>query len=436
MRIPLGLLLTVALVGSHGVGGANGEITLSIAGRVNATPWIASEGEFVAVSWGAKTPAGAGDVFVAISADGGLSFASPVQVNTRAGEARLSGETGPRVAIRRQPQVGKPQVDVVWNAKVEGRTEIRAARSIDGGRTYAAPQTLQTAGAPGDRGWPALAVDGLGAAHALWLDHRAMADPAATHQHAGHDASAPAAEKRDGVAMAQKSGLYYARVDATGHTADRELGKGVCYCCKTALATGSPGSLFAAWRHVYAGNIRDIAFTQSRDGGKTFSAPARISEDGWQLDGCPDDGPAIVVDRTDTVHIVWPTVIGGANPEGGIFYTTTRDGRTFTPRQRIPTLGSPKPSHPQIAQDRAGQLYVAWDEVRNGVRSPAIRTLTGALGKTAFGEAQMLGAGPGAYPVMAPASQGVFVAWTSGPANQSTIKFRRVTPPVRATAAR
>jgi len=27
---------------------------------------------------------------------------------------------------------------------------------------------------------------------------------------------------------------------------------------------------FAAWRHVYPGNIRDIAFTVSRDGGRTL----------------------------------------------------------------------------------------------------------------------------------------------------------------------
>ncbi len=101
---------------------------------------------------------------------------------------------------------------------------------------------------------------------------------------------------------------------------------------------------------------------QSRDGGTTFSPAARISEDGWQLDGCPDDGPAMAVDRNNVVHIVWPTVIGGDNPEGALFHASTKDGRRFTPRRRIPTLGSPKPSHPQIAIDPTGQIYVAWDE--------------------------------------------------------------------------
>ena len=43
---------------------------------------------------------------------------------------------------------------------------------------------------------------------------------------------------------------------------------GVCYCCKTALAVGADGAIYAAWRHVYPGNMRDIAFTLSRDGGQ------------------------------------------------------------------------------------------------------------------------------------------------------------------------
>ena len=37
------------------------------------------------------------------------------------------------------------------------------------------PVTLQSAGAAGDRGWPALALDKRGTAHAIWLDHRGLA---------------------------------------------------------------------------------------------------------------------------------------------------------------------------------------------------------------------------------------------------------------------
>ena len=157
--------------------------------------------------------------------------------------------------------------------------------------------------------------------------------------------------EHDGVAMAQKSGLYYAAIAGTAGTkpVERELFKGVCYCCKTAMATGPKGEIFAAWRHVFAGNFRDMGFTVSRDGGKSFSPLVRVSEDGWSINGCPDDGPAMAVDAAGTVHLVWPTVIGGA--EGAILYATSRDGRSFSKPVRVPTLGSPKPSHPQVIVD-------------------------------------------------------------------------------------
>ena len=74
--------------------------------------------------------------------------------------------------------------------------------------------------------------------------------------------------------------------------------------------------LYAAWRHVYPGNMRDMAFTVSRDGGATFAPPLRVSEDKWVLEGCPDDGPAIAVDGRSHVHLVWPTLVAGTARTG------------------------------------------------------------------------------------------------------------------------
>ena len=140
--------------------------------------------------------------------------------------------------------------------------------------------------------------------------------------------------EHDGAAMAQLSGLYYA--SSSGGTAtERELFKGVCYCCKTAMATGPDGTLYAAWRHVFAGNFRGMGFTASRDGGKTFSPLVRVNQDGWSINGCPDDGPAMAVGAKGVVHLVWPTVQGGT--EGALLYAVSRDGRTLPPSPPSPT---------------------------------------------------------------------------------------------------
>jgi hypothetical protein len=139
----------------------------------------------------------------------------------------------------------------------------------------------------------------------------------------------------DGAGTAQGSALHYAT--AGGLVAgERSITDSVCYCCKTALAVGPGGTLFAAWRHVYPGNMRDIAMAVARGDAESFSPPARVSEDGWSIDGCPDDGPSIALGGGGTVHVVWPTVIPGQTPEAALFYASTRDGVHFIRRRRIP----------------------------------------------------------------------------------------------------
>jgi hypothetical protein len=407
-RLVLSALLLFAAVDGRALE-SSASAPLDVPGRADATPSVAASGRFVAVAWGAASGSQS-DVFLAASRDGGATFAAPVQVNVIAGEGRLGGEMPPRVALVRRDGASSPDIVVLYTARGE-RTAIKMTRSRDGGRTFDAPVALQAPDAPGDRGWPALDVDGRGRLHAIWLDHRGMAAnrtaaAARTAQQGGGD--------HDGAAMAQRSGLYYAAV-AAAPSPEREITSGVCYCCKTAIATGRDGAVYAAWRHVYAGNLRDIAFTMSRDGGRSFAAPIRVSQDGWAINGCPDDGPAMVVDATGTAHVVWPTVIGGSAPEGAIFYASTREGRQFTPRVRIPTLGGPKPSHPQIIAMGDGRFAVAWDENVDGRRIAALRQLTvRADAAPVFGPILLLSTdGSGTYPALAVSDRGVVAVWTA-----------------------
>jgi predicted methyltransferase len=399
-------------------------ITLGVAGRANSTPWIAAQGRFVAVTWAAAAGAGS-DIYVATSRDEGATFGAPVQVNRVAGDGRVGGEIPPRVALHARAGADEPEVVVAWNAK-DQNTEIRVARSTDGGRRFGPPVSLQSAGAAGDRGWHALALDDQGTAHVLWLDHRGLAaGKKGEHQHKG---------EHDGVAMAQMSSLRYATFGARA-SADREITPGVCYCCKTAVVALGGGRLVSAWRHVYAGNLRDIAFTESRDGGATFAPAARVSEDGWAINGCPDDGPALAADPAGGVHIAWPTVIPGDEPQGALFYAPLQASGRFAARVRIPTLGSPKPSHPQVAVDGTGRLFVAWDESLDGVRTAAFSVADRSGAVVRFGAPTRLASdGPTLYPVMAPLAQGVVVAWTAGPPASSTIRVKRLAGPAAATA--
>ena len=199
----------------------------------------------------------------------------------------------------------------------------------------------------------------------MWLDHRGLAEAQAVaaakaggHEHKGD---------HDGVAMAQKSGLRYATFGAKA-SADRELTPGVCYCCKSAVVALPGGTVLSAWRHVYADNMRDIAFTLSRDGGRTFAAPARVSEDGWSINGCPDDGPALAAGPDARVHVVWPTVIPGPEPMGGLFHASMGEGARFGAAPPDSHAGQPE------AVASAGGGRRPWAPLRGVGRDPRRRS--------------------------------------------------------------
>jgi hypothetical protein len=190
--------------------------------------------------------------------------------------------------------------------------------------------------------------------------------------------------------------------------------------------------VYAAWRHVYPGNLRDMAFTMSRDGGRTFAAPIRVSEDQWALEGCPDDGPAMVVDTQQRIHVVWPTLVSERRAESAeptetiaLFYASSSDGVTFTARQRIPTEGLPH--HPRIALAADGSLAVAWDELTKGSRRVALaRAIRADKGFPNFRREPLTSQSPAVYPALAVAGRDVIVVWTSGTSTASSIQMGRV----------
>ena len=314
MAVGVTILSACGLWSIAPLSGAAGTIELGVTGRRNATPTIAADGAFVAVVWGGGEASGATDVFAAVSRDGGRRFGAPVRVNNVDGDARLTGEQPPHVALVRRAG-REPAVVVVWTTKGANGTRLLQSRSDDAGRSFSPAVLVPGTDAPGNRGWQAIAVDPRGRVDVVWLDHRELAHaPAmAESHHRGQTGvglrSAPGPTPPDGVAMAQKSKLFFVSLD--GAAPPRAVAGGVCYCCKTALVSAGE-TVFAAWRHVYPGNLRDMAFTMSRDGGRTFAPPLRVSEDKWALEGCPDDGPAMAVDAQSRIHVVWPTLVGGA----------------------------------------------------------------------------------------------------------------------------
>jgi hypothetical protein len=232
------------------------------------------------------------------------------------------------------------------------------------------------------------------------------------------------APRPDPVERASHSKLYVAALDGTAPA--RAIASSVCYCCKTSFVAGADGALYGVWRHVFPGSLRDMAFTVSRDGGRTFAAPVRVSEDRWAFDGCPDNGPALVVDSAQRVHVVWPSPADSRNVNTmALFYAQSRDGRTFSPRVPVP-VGGPA-GHVNVSMISANALLIVWDEMQNGGRIVRkARATTDAAGGVAFRPID--GDMPGRYPAVVPTPSGALVAWTQQQNGRSEIVLERVVP--------
>ena len=411
----------IAAQSSRGTSPAPSQATLGVAGAVNATPSLAVDGRFVAAVWTASRE-GAANVYVATSHDAGATFAEPRRVNDIDGDATANNEQPPRVAISRSG--ANRVITVVWSKRNEGpqrarRDAIRIARSSDAGRTFAPAAFAHDSGLSGARGWESLTVDPDGRVHAVWLDGRDAERKMAETAHSGmpHKGQPP-------------QDIYHAAFAADGRSVESVIATGVCFCCKTAVAIDARGAVYAAWRHIFPGSMRDIAFARSIDGGRRFDSLVRVSEDKWELNGCPEDGPTLAVDQAGTIHIAWATLVNEGEPHKALFYATSRDGKTFSPRARLPVPAEATPGHPQLAATPDGGAAIAWDEVVAGVRRVSFARVSRA---GAFEPVRLLSGDESASnPVIVRSEGNVLVAWTSrsasakSGADSSVIRVRRV----------
>ena len=183
-----------------------------------------------------------------------------------------------------------------------------------------------------------------------------------------------------------------------------------------------------AWRDIYPDSIRDVTFVQQVDG--TFGPATRVSEDHWELAGCPDDGPAVAIDERGGAHVVWPTVVQEPSPAKTVFYARSSNGTAFSRRLPVPGLGGNTMSHPQLTLDGRGRPVVVWDETHEGERRIGLTYVPVAGGRAFRDPISLNVTAPVQYPDVATIPGGVIVAWTSGSLRDySVITLRAITLP-------
>ena len=136
----------------------------------------------------------------------------------------------------------------------------------------------------------------------------------------------------------------------------------------------------------------------------------------------------MAVDASETIHLVWPTVVNEGGQQKALFYASSRDGRAFSGRQRVPAPGATTPSHPQLALSARSEIAVVWDDMQDGKRRVLMTRLPRPVANEGprFSPPQVLSTeDPVRFPVVAGVGDGFVVAWTSGAPDTSVIAVRR-----------
>lgn len=154
------------------------------------------------------------------------------------------------------------------------------------------------------------------------------------------------------------SALFFARTEkGKGFGADNCLDKGTCECCRTAIFTDDAGKIHLAYRSIMfpsalaAKQVRDMVYKVSADNGKTFTPARTISNDNWEIEGCPHSGPSLAADRKG-LQVVWFTAGGGA----GLYYSSAKNPESGFGRRTLLTTSGRHPQLVALSQDKAAMV--------------------------------------------------------------------------------
>jgi hypothetical protein len=294
-------------------------------------------------------------IYFAASADGGATFSPAVKV-ADPGMLPLGRHRGPRVAIAGNAIV-VTAVDGRVGTHPGEHGKLLAWRSLDGGKTWSAPVTINDVPDAAREGLHALAGNAQGHLFAAWLDDRMKGK------------KLYGARSGDGGATWSKNVLLYESPDGT-----------ICQCCHPSVAMDGRRT-WIMWRNCVGGS-RDMYIAGSTDG-VTFSKPDKLGIGSWKIDACPMDGGGIAIGGKAHVVTAW-----------------RREKTIYLALPGTPELVIGEGADAAIAYGGDG-AYTAWSN------KGAIELLTAA------GKRKSLG--PGAFPNLVALPDGkVLAAWEDG----------------------
>lgn len=301
-------------------------------------------------------------------------------------------------------ETGEGQLVAYWQQRrgTSGyASQVQIAFSPDQGATWNPALPLHDDNTETEHGFVNLLPD-TDRLHVLWLDGRDTAAHAETHGHEGATALRHAVFDTNGQRLSE------AVVDAR-----------TCDCCHLATAR-IPGGFILTYRDRSETNVRDIVTRRYVNG--AWQEPVPVHADGWQLDGCPVNGPAIAANGT-TVTVAWFT---GVNDQPQVLAAISENaGESFSAPVRIDrghALG-----RVDIAPLPGGDAVVSWTEMENNSAAFEMRRLTSPQDEP--GPIRRLPARDASgFPRLLAIGDRLLVAWTEGKDTASRVRAMLIDP--------
>ncbi len=228
--------------------------------------------------------------------------------------------------------------------------DVRVSVSRDAGWSWSPPIVPHRDATPTEHGFVSLLPWSSAVAGVFWLDGRA------------------AAGRLPADADMQ---LVHTTVDAAGDRGPEIiLDTRVCDCCQTAAVRTDRGAL-VVYRDRSPTELRDISIVRYEEG--RWSEPQTLHADGWEMNGCPVNGPAVAA-LGRHIAVAWFTA---AHDEPEVKLLVSNDsGRSFGTPIRVDD-GRPV-GRVDVALLPDGEALVSWIEQTTAGAELRVRQSGGA----------------------------------------------------------
>ena len=261
--------------------------------------------------------------------------------------------------------------------------DINIAFSKDGGTTWGKPVVPHRDTKKRQHGFLSLVPTSDAKLAAIWLDGRNM----------------PSEEEGN---MA----LMYTTIAPNGTLGpEMQIDNRTCECCKTAL-TATPDGLIAVYRDRSDKEIRDISIARFANG--KWSPAEPLSKDGWEIEGCPVNGPAVSSNGKNAA-VAWFTA---PSDKPQVYLLMSSDsGKTFGKKIRVDG-GNPQ-GRVEVVSLASGDAVVSWIErTPQGPRLEIRRFGANGVAATPIDVSKMAGVRSGGFPKMVVTGNDIVLAWT------------------------